>query len=114
MLFRWWSLRLRQIVRDLGCVRIRTGIAGLPFPHHGWLEQPFQEDIRWDRVALSTDAGEDIRRFIYFSDHMVEFEPLEPSLHFEDDIALSHHFWVLGIKVSVYLRFCKVRVPMHF
>ena len=28
---------------------------------------------------FSADAGEDIRRLIVFSDHIVEFEPLEPS-----------------------------------
>ena len=32
-----------------------------------------------DRIAFCTDAGEDIRRLIIFSSHMVEFEPLEPS-----------------------------------
>ena len=60
-------------------MRSQTNIAGLPFPYHGWLEQPFQEDIRWDGVTFGADAGEDIRRLIVFSDHMVEFEPLEPS-----------------------------------
>ena len=42
-------------------------------------EQPFQEDVRWDRVALSADTGEDIRRLIVFPSHMVEFKPLEPN-----------------------------------
>ena len=55
-----------------------TIIVVFPLSHHGWLEQPFQEDIRWDGFALSADAGEDIRRLIVFSNHMVEFEPLEP------------------------------------
>ena len=32
-----------------------------------------------DRVALSTDAGEDICRLIVFSSHMMKFEPLELS-----------------------------------
>ena len=62
-----------------GCGRIRASIAGLPLRHHGWIEQPFQEDVRWDGVVLSTDAGKDIRRLIVFSDHMMKFKPLEPS-----------------------------------
>ena len=65
--------------RIWGCIRIRAGIAGLPFPYYRWLEQPFQEYIRWDMVAFGTDAGKDVRRLIVFSSHMVEFEPLEPS-----------------------------------
>ena len=60
-------------------MRIQTSIAGLPFPYHGWLEQPFQKDISWDGVMFNTDAGKDIRRLIVFSNHMVELEPLESS-----------------------------------
>ena len=74
--------RASDYVRVFGiwcCGQVRTVVAGLSFPYHGWLKQPFQEDIRWDRVALSADAGEDIRRLIVFLDNMVEFEPLEPS-----------------------------------
>ena len=73
------DLRLRQSVRGLVLWPDLDCFAAFPFPHHRWLKQPFQEDIGWDRVALSTDVGEDVRRLIVFADHMVEFEPLEPS-----------------------------------
>ena len=89
-------------------MRIRTSIVGLPFPYHGWLEQPFHKNIWWDGVMFSADAGKDIRRLIVFSNHMVEFEPLELSLHFENGITVSRHFRVLGIKVSIYLRYCEI------
>ena len=56
-----------------------TGIAALPLPHHGWLEEPFQEYVRRDGVALGADASKDIRRLITFSSHMMKLEPLEPS-----------------------------------
>ena len=35
--------------------------------------------IWWDGVTFSADARKDIRRLIVFSNHMVEFEPLESS-----------------------------------
>ena len=35
--------------------------------------------FRWDRVALSTDGGEDIGRLIVLPDDMMKFKPLEPS-----------------------------------
>ena len=60
-------------------MQIQTSIANLPFPYHGWLEQPFQKNIRWDGVALGADAGEDIFRLIVFSNHMMKFKPLELS-----------------------------------
>ena len=60
-----------------GCGRIWTGVAALPLPHHRWLEEPFQKDVRWDGVVLSADAGKDIRRLIVFSNHMMKFKPLE-------------------------------------
>ena len=48
------------------CGWVRAVIVRLPFPYYSWLEQPFQEDVRWGRVALSADTGEDIRRLIFF------------------------------------------------
>ena len=59
--------------------RVRTIVTGVPFPYYRWLEQPFQKYVGGDRVTFYVDAGEDIRRLIVFSGHMVKFEPLEPS-----------------------------------
>ena len=61
------------------CGWVRAVIVRLPFPYYGWLEQPFEEYVQWERVAFSADAGEDVHRLIVFSSHMVELEPLEPS-----------------------------------
>ena len=61
------------------CGWVRAIIVRLPFPYYGWLEQPFQEDIRWDGVALSADAGKDICRMIVFLNRMMKFKPLESS-----------------------------------
>ena len=57
-------------------------VATLPLSHDGWLEEPFQEDVRWDGVALSADASQDVRCLIAFSGNVMEFKPLEPRRHF--------------------------------
>ena len=62
-----------------GYNRIRTGVAALTLPHHGWLEEPFQKDVRWDGVTIGANASKDIRRLITFSSHMMKLESLEPS-----------------------------------
>ena len=36
------------------------------------------------------------------------FKPLEPSWHLEDCVAVSSHFRILGVEVSIYLIYCKV------
>ena len=48
-------------------------------PYHGWLEEPFQRDVRRDGVTLGAHASEDIRRLITFSSHMMKLESLKPS-----------------------------------
>ena len=61
-----------------GYSQIRTSVATLILPYHGWLEEPFQKDVRRDGVALGAHASEDVRRLITFSSHMMELESLEP------------------------------------
>ena len=89
-------------------VLILVSVAALILPHPGWLEEPFQKDVRWDGVALSTDAGKDVRRLITFSSHVMKLEPLEPSQHFENGVTVSRHLRVFCIKISIYLRYCEV------
>ena len=59
-----------------------TNIAISPLPYHGWLKEPFEEDVRWDGVALSADASKDVRRLVTFLGDVMKFKPLEPSQHF--------------------------------
>ena len=84
------------------------GVAALPLPHHRWLEKPFQEDVRWDRAALSADAGKGICRLVTFSSHMVKLEPLKPSRHFYDCVTIRCHLRIFSVEISIYLRYCKV------
>ena len=63
------------------CVRNGTVVAISPLPHHGWLKEPFEEDVRWDKVVLSADASKDVCRLITFAGDVMKFEPLEPSRH---------------------------------
>ena len=59
-----------------------TGLSLLsPLPHHEWLKEPFKEDVRWDGVALNTDASKDVCRLVTFMGDVMKFEPLEPSWH---------------------------------
>ena len=58
-----------------GYVSVWTSIAIFPLPHHGWLKEPFQEDIRWDGVAFSAHASKDVRGLITLSSHVMKLEP---------------------------------------
>ena len=62
-----------------GYSRIRTSVAALILPHHGWLEEPFQKDVRRDGVTFGAHASKDIRRLITLSSHMMKLESLKPS-----------------------------------
>ena len=41
---------------------------------------PFQKDVGWGGVTFSAYSGGDIHRLIVFSNHVMKFEPLKPSL----------------------------------
>ena len=80
VLFRWLSPDDIGIVFGIwGYNRIRTSVAALILPHHGWLEEPFQKDVRRHGVTLGAHASKNIRRLIAFSSHMMKLESLEPS-----------------------------------
>ena len=82
---RWCCFRGRApddigiVFEVYGYYRIRASVAALIMPHHGWLEEPFQKDVRRDGVTLGTHASKDIRRLITFSSHMMKLESLELS-----------------------------------
>ena len=63
------------------CVCVRNGIviAISPLPYHGWLKEPFEEDVRWDGVALSADASKDVCRLVTFVGDVMKSESLELS-----------------------------------
>ena len=80
VLFRWLSPRDIGIVFGIwGYNRIWTSVAALILPHHGWLEEPFQKDVRFDGVMLGAHASKDIRRLITVSSHKMKLESLKPS-----------------------------------
>ena len=88
---------------ESGYNRIRTSVAALILPHHGWLEEPFQKDVKRDGVVLGAHASKDIRRLITFSSHMMKLEPLEPSRHFENGVTIGRRLQIFGIEISIYL-----------
>ena len=62
-----------------GCDRIRTDVAALVLPYHGWLEEPLHKGVGWDGVALGANASKDVRCLITLPGDVMKFEPLELS-----------------------------------
>ena len=70
---------IRTVFGIRGYDWLRTSVATLILPHHGWLEEPLYKGVRWDGVAFGAHASKDVRGLITLSSHMMKLEPLKSS-----------------------------------